>query len=567
MIDVDYPNLLKLFPKHLDPKRSESASFLIWYLENYYRLDATEAVDSVCDQRGDKGVDGIFVNDADQTITIFQSKISQKTNSSVGDTTLKEFAGTISQFESAEKIEKLIKSAGDAEVAALAKRLDLVNKIATHELRGECIANVDIDKNGLAFLQHAPHIYFVGKSQLVSTFISDKRDIPVHGPIGFDIGGFSASEYIVDENTRAIIAPIKAKELVTLEGIADQSLFAYNVRGPLGRTQVNKDIVRTLRDKASHKLFPLFHNGITVIAADVTSDEKSLKVADYFVVNGCQSLSALYGNKDSLTDDLRVLVKFVKMDPRSPSAKMITEFSNNQNSVKPRDFKSNNPIQIRLQNEVHDAFPKEFVLEIKRGEGLPEGRVISNEVAGLYLMAFDLQEPWATHRKYEVFEDKHADLFGRPEVTADRLIFCQVIMDAIEKKLPEIKNTLFARYVLTCYLLLYVVRQLLENDERGQDAIKNPKKYVRDKNARQRFQGCVESLVSDVVIDLNDEVAEYGDEFDYRDKLRDSEWVIEMGKKVVSGYLKQVKRNRIKSFKEEWDDAEKAAGVPKKLKS
>lgn len=44
MINVEYPNLLDLFRQHLDPKRSESASFLIWYLENYYRLDSLEAV-------------------------------------------------------------------------------------------------------------------------------------------------------------------------------------------------------------------------------------------------------------------------------------------------------------------------------------------------------------------------------------------------------------------------------------------------------------------------------------------------------------------------------------------
>lgn len=137
MIDLTYPKLLDLFKVHLDPKRSESASFLIWYLENYYRLDSLEAVDCVCDQKGDKGVDGIFVNDNDQTITIFQSRILQNSKSTIGDTALKEFAGTISQFEKASKIQNLIATAGTAQVAALAKRLDLVNKIATHELRGE----------------------------------------------------------------------------------------------------------------------------------------------------------------------------------------------------------------------------------------------------------------------------------------------------------------------------------------------------------------------------------------------------------------------------------------------
>ena len=71
IMDFNYPNILTLFPEYLDPKRSESASFLIWYLENYYRLDPREAVDSVCDQNGDKGIDGIFVNDNTQTIVIF----------------------------------------------------------------------------------------------------------------------------------------------------------------------------------------------------------------------------------------------------------------------------------------------------------------------------------------------------------------------------------------------------------------------------------------------------------------------------------------------------------------
>ena len=81
---------------------------------------------------------------------------------------------------------------------------------------------------------------------MVATYISDKRDIPVHGPVMFDITGFPVSEYVVDADTKAIIAPIRATELVSLEGIADQSIFAFNVRGPLGKTQVNKEIVKSL---------------------------------------------------------------------------------------------------------------------------------------------------------------------------------------------------------------------------------------------------------------------------------------------------------------------------------
>jgi hypothetical protein len=286
------------------------------------------------------------------------------------------------------------------------------------------------------------------------------------------------------------------------------------------------------------------------------ADDQTLKASDYFVVNGCQSLTAIYNNRPALTDNLRVLVKFIKMDPRSDWARMITEFSNNQNSVKPRDFKANNPIQIRLQNEFSRFYAGQYTLEIKRGETLGAGQAISNENAGLYLMAFDLKEPWATHRKYEVFEDKHADLFGRPEVTADRIAMCQVIVEAIQDEIPTINNTLLGRYVLTRYCLLFIVRCILEKDELAEELLTRPEKFVRDSALRTRFSHCIKAILGDVIVDLNAEVDEYGDNFDYRDKLRDAEWVRGMSKKVVADYLKQVKRGRIPSFKQEWDKTE-----------
>jgi hypothetical protein len=555
VLNFDYPAILDLFRRYIDPKRSESASFLVWYLENYYRLDDVTAIDSVCDQKGDKGVDGIFVNDNDQTITIFQATITQKAGSATGDNPLKKFAGTLAQFKNADAIKALIKSAGNGEVAALATRLDLVNKIGTHELRGEFLTNINIDNNGKDFLATEGSITFIGRDELNATYISDERDIPARPPGVFDLSGFNITEYAVDSNVKAIIAPVKASELVALSGIADQSIFVFNVRGPLGRTGVNKDIVKSISMPTRHKHFPLFHNGITIIAKSLTSSGDALLVQDYFVVNGCQSLTALFKNSGKLTDNLRVLTKFIQVDPSSPIAQTITEFSNNQNGVKDRDFMSNHAIQIRLQNQFKQEYSGQFVFEIKRGENLGTGTVISNEDAGLFLWAFDLKEPWATHRKYQVFEDKHADIFGRKEVTPTRILMCWAIMEAINQALPSVTNQLFARYVLTRYFFLYIVRQILEKDQLATTILTKPGKFVETADLRVSFQGCIGSIVKDVIIDVNAEVDDLGDTFDYRDKLRDSEWVKEMSKKLVADHLKQVARNRIQSFSTEWKKA------------
>jgi len=554
MTDLDYPAILDLFPEHLDPKRTESASFLIWYLENYYRLDPLEAVDSVCDQPGDKGVDGIYVNDNDNTIHIFQSKISQNKNSYIGDAYLRAFRGTLSQFSDEDSIENLITTGGEANVVRLLKDLDLLNKVKTktHDILGVFISNVDIDANGQSFLNTTPEITFIGKTMMVSTYISDERTTPVPAAAIFDVSGFPVSQYIVDAKTKALIAPVKARELVNLQGIPDQSLFAFNVRGPLGHTQVNRDIERSIKDPSTHKLFPLFHNGINIICEKIEDTPDKITIHNYYVVNGCQSLDCLYKLQPKLTDDLRVLTKFIQMDVPSTLSEQVTIYSNNQNGVKPRDFKANNPIQIRLQNEFQGQYSGQYSFEIKRGETSPNGEIISNEVAGLYLMSFDLKEPWGTHRKYQVFDEKHADLFARPEVSADRIVMCHEMMKVIEAATDKINNRLFGKYALTKYAMLYMLRCILENDKLGIELLTDPAGFVRDVENRRHFASCVGKIIDDIVIDVNAEVDQYGDTFDYRGKLRDADWVKSLSKEVVGSYLKLVGRNRIDSFEVEW---------------
>ncbi|MFN8388642.1 MAG: hypothetical protein U0X92_19785, partial [Anaerolineales bacterium] len=56
--------------------RSDSSAFLFWFLENFFRLDKQDAEDAICDQTNDKGIDGIYVDDEDEIIFLFQSKYS-----------------------------------------------------------------------------------------------------------------------------------------------------------------------------------------------------------------------------------------------------------------------------------------------------------------------------------------------------------------------------------------------------------------------------------------------------------------------------------------------------------
>jgi AIPR protein len=550
MLDLSYPKMLGLFQQHLDPKRTESASFLIWYFENYLRLGALEALDSVCDQNGDRGIDGIYVNEDANIIEVYQSKISQKEDATIGDRTLREFAGSIAQFDSVESLNTMLTTVGDAEIGKLVNRLNIIRRLPEFEVVGIFLSNAELDANGQAFLSSFPRIRFVGREMLQSSYVSPTRDHPVSRKVDFDISGFETTKYVVDEKHEAIIAPIKASELVALDGISNQALFSFNVRGPLGRTQVNKDIASSVRDSSLHKFFPLFHNGITIIAATVERGDESIGIEQYFVVNGCQSLTELFNNRRHLTGDLRVLVKFIKAAPSSPLAEMVTRFSNNQNGVKARDFKSNNPIQIRLQNEVRRHYGTEFFYEIKRGEENGGLEVISNETAGLYLMAYDLKSPWTTHRKYQVFEDRHADIFGRPIVNAHRIVFCHLLTKRIDSASRQLKNTLFAKYVLAKYLLLYILRLIFEKDEIGQQLIDKPETFLCEPKARAAALSSVDAVLVEIVTDINAELDTLGPDFDYREKLRNEKWAKDLANEIVSTHEKLVSRKRLDSLTE-----------------
>lgn len=552
-IDLRYPQILEYVTSYKSAHRSESAAFLIWYLINYYRLDELEGTDCVCDQSGDKGIDGIYVNESAGTIDIFQSKISQKSNSSIGDTQLKEFAGTLSQFETAEALQNLLDSAGDVQVAALIKRLDLLKRLQDYTVRGVFLANLDLDSNGIAFLKSKPGaINFVGISELQSSYVSDAKDAVQTGKAIFDIFGLSAATYVVDKDTTATIAPVLASDLVKLSGIVDQALFSVNVRASLGNTTVNKAIAKSVQNTSLHKAFPLFHNGITVLAKTVQSDEKSIQIEDYFVVNGCQSLNTLYANRDYISGDLRVLTKFIQVQAGSNLADLITTYSNNQNGVKARDFKSNHPIQTRLQNEFRSLYQKSYAFEVKRGEPVEAEITISNEEAGLLLVAFDLLEPWATHRKYQVFDDRYAAIFGRPDVTADKIVFVYEIGRIVSTQLPKFKNDLIAKYVLTKYVIVSAVKRLLEYDEIGKDMLTNPANYVRDGNVRARFIATIDIIVKSLIIDFDVDTADLPDDFDYRGKLRDKEYVSVVLNDLFTSYRKDLLRNKTLSVADAW---------------
>jgi hypothetical protein len=550
--DLEYASLTKILAPYVGKGLPESAAFLDWFLEHIFRLDDVEAQDSICDTANDKGVDGIYVDDFAEELVFFQTKIKQKATSTLGDTALKEFAGSISQFDKPEKVDVVLAGNANAELKKLLTSQGVKEKLAKgYTLRGVFICNQDPDDNAKEYLASHPHIRLYDRQRIASEYIDLSLASGVTSTFTFTCDQ-APLELEVPSQAKLYLFAARATELVQLPGISDGQLFSQNVRLSLGNTEVNRAISRTLKEKAEHKKFPLFHNGITLLCDNASYEDGRLDVENIVVVNGAQSLTALFQGRNEITTDLRFLLRVIEVSGNEDLSKQITLISNNQNAIKPRDLRSNNQIQVRLKKEFERLNFEGYVLEVKRGEDNGDKPVISNEEAGRLLLAFDLSEPWNCHNIYKVFDEFYTRIFGRPEVTAYRILFMHFIMCAIRNHLTAIENQPFANYTLTRFFLLDVVAQILRNDEVGSALIRDPSKLLNDENERKRFFGILDEIMKGIIVDLNYEVRRRGEAFDYKRLMKREKDSDELAEELISTFARDVARGKAETVAQHW---------------
>ena len=526
----------------------ESASFLVWFLENVYRLEETDARDAVCDHSNDKGIDGIYIDHNNEEIHFLQAKIRQSDTGKIGDVGPKNLMGSVAQFDTADKVKKILSGNADDELKRLIARIELAERVGDdYRLVGVYVTNESHNTDSESYAAVMPDLSIFDRERISTRMVEVDTTEGKKDAFTFDTSYVDPLEMKIGAGKDAptmLVFPARALQLVHMDGIADGSLFRENVRYGLGNTAVNKAIRGALLDKSVHGSFILGHNGLIILCSSAdTSTSGELTIRDYSVVNGAQSLTSFYNNKSKLTDDLRVLVRVVEVQDEA-LARRITENSNNQNAIKPRDLRSNHRIQLRLQKEMNDA-EGDYFFEIKRGEKAPDGKtVITNDQVGRALLAFDVQEPWSAHQIYKVFDEKYAKIFGGPEVTAERVIFVHKLMGVVGKGLPKLKNKPMASYTLTRYFMLYLLSRILRENEVSKPYVANP--ALLTERQMEDFLVKCENILATVVVDLNYESKSV--DFDYKSVLKSPRQGFDLAQRILASYEKDVEREKAETF-------------------
>jgi hypothetical protein len=183
-----------------------------------------------------------------------------------------------------------------------------------------------------------------------------------------------------------LISILTGDEIIRLREDYKYKLFDKNVRYNLGLNKINKTIVESA---TTHKNdFYFYNNGLTITSLRFKKkDASTIRVERPQIINGAQTVDSIYtaylkrfnklkrvqrdidqAKKKALEEfkDLKVMFRIIQTQLDESDFEMnVIKCNNTQNAVQIRDFYSNNPEQIELQNKFASLG---IFYEIKRGE-------------------------------------------------------------------------------------------------------------------------------------------------------------------------------------------------------
>ena len=215
----------------------------------------------------------------------------------------------------------------------------------------------------------------------------------------------------------------------------DYALLYDNVRGYLGETTYNKNIISTLEN--NHKEFFMLNNGLTFTAVRIDSTPINshtrymFHLKDFQIVNGGQTIRSIYNYLESNSTDsdihnLRetyVLVRIFKISEDDELKNRIAEYTNSQNAISSSDLKSVDNVQIQIETYLKE----EGILYIRKNGQVGEDGVeylyrISKEKIAQLLYSASGYPDRASNQKKRLFQEYYEDIFKGDSFSLDKVV-------------------------------------------------------------------------------------------------------------------------------------------------
>lgn len=226
----------------------------------------------------------------------------------------------------------------------------------------------------------------------------------------------------------------------------DVSLLYDNVRGYLGETKFNKNIIQTLEENPDR--FFMFNNGITIttkrIVADKINGGKKFKCTldGFQIVNGGQTLRTIYKFKDNNFNEEKlasseVLVRIFQTAEDYELTNDIAEYTNSQNAISSVDLKSISNIQIKIE-EYFKSKDIDYIRKIDKSKAKSSRSITMEKMAQIIYSKMGYPDR-VTSQKNNLFTIYYDQIFN------NNLVFDELI------ELFELYSSIVSIYKKTDY--------------------------------------------------------------------------------------------------------------------
>jgi hypothetical protein len=353
--------------KDRNPQLTDDNAFVAWFLRAFITDDEKQAIESLTGQALDKGADAVFIDHDNRIVFIVQGKYHSRSQVSESRSHIIALAalGRSIATDKADSFKTLLnkanpavqKSFEEARKYILQRDYQLIlyyvstGKISETHIK-DAQTNID-DFDNVRFETYAYNDlmklmqdYIEGAAPPVPTI-----SLPVQGTEVF-------TRTDRKTNITSWIFTMAGTEVGKLFKEKGVRLFARNIRGYLGNTEINRVMKSTVEKEPEY--FWYYNNGITIVCdrAEQRKDGGSniIKVRNAQIINGQQTTRtlALCGKNDA-----EVLVKLIEI-PRgdvtnkgqySHLVSEIVSATNWQNAITQSDLKSNDAEQVRIERE------------------------------------------------------------------------------------------------------------------------------------------------------------------------------------------------------------------------
>lgn len=320
-----------------------------------------EAGESLIDGRDDNGIDAVFFHQEEKALYLVQSKWKQDGTGSidVGET-LKFLRGVeiLLQVE-IEKFNKKVKDRSDEISNAIhhARYIYLVLAYTGKDPLSQEV-NQCMDEQ-ISNINSCGEIVFPRVLDLRSVHNAISQD-SVGAPINIDVLLNQWGQ--VGEPYQSFYGQVSARDLVDWFEQHKHKLFSSNIRTHLGDTDVNEDIIRTLKE--SPQKFWYYNNGITALCSSIRKTQRGgssresglFECKDVSIVNGAQTVGSIakaFILYPSCVEQASVPIRFISLENCEPSFEQeVTRSNNTQNKIDSRDFVALDKEQERIRNEL-----------------------------------------------------------------------------------------------------------------------------------------------------------------------------------------------------------------------